>query len=190
MDETTYRLLEIAGSWLAGIGSLLAVVVALHLARIEKAVRLAITAGHRLIITPGVGQDAEVVEISVANVGSRPVVITNVQWKMGVVKRQYAVQVITGWDLDSLRIHGELKPGHRGAFYIVLDPNDPTNWIRRFAKNAPRRFGWLWARRLRIGISTAVGKTIWAPIERNLQEKLSEAADNFPNSRGKYNRAP
>jgi hypothetical protein len=88
MDETTYRLLEVAGSWLAGIGSLLAVVVALYLARAESTIRLKIDAGHRLIITPGVEENAEAISISVANTGARPVVITNVLWKMGIVRRR------------------------------------------------------------------------------------------------------
>jgi hypothetical protein len=29
---------------------------------------------------------------------------------------------------------------------------------------------------MKVGISTAVGKTVWKPIEKTLQEKLIEAA--------------
>ncbi|HEX5847249.1 MAG TPA: hypothetical protein VFY53_13550 [Rhodoplanes sp.] len=78
--------------------------------------------------------------------------------------------------MDSLRIHGKLEPGHQGPFYIDLDPNDPDNWVRRIAKDMPARFRRLWARRMKVGISTAVGKTVWKPIEKTLQEKLIEAA--------------
>lgn len=175
IDENTYRLLVIGGAWLSGIGSLLAVLVALYLARAEQSVRLKISAGHRLVITPGDVDQAEVIDISVANTGARPAVVTNVLWKMGIFKRQYAVQ-ITGSPLDSLRIHQRLEPGHRGSFYIELDPNDEENWIFRFSKNIPQKFRHIWARRLRVGIATAVGKTIWAPVERSLQQKLVETA--------------
>lgn len=178
MTENAYRLLEIIGSWLSGVGSLLAVIVALYLARSARAVQLKINVGHRLIITPGIAGHAEAVDISVANTGAAAVVIANVQWKYGIVKRRYAIQV-TGSPLDSLRIHQKLEPGHRGSFYIELDPNDPENWIRRFSKEAPKKLSWLWARRLRIGISTAVGSTIWAAVEKNLQKKLIEAASTY-----------
>ena len=51
MDETTSRLLEVAGSWVSGIGALLAVFVSL-LARQQTAVKLAVKAGDRIVVSP------------------------------------------------------------------------------------------------------------------------------------------
>ncbi len=180
-DEYTLRVLEVAGTWLSGFGTVLAVAVALYLARSQKVVRLNITAGIRLIITPGEEQDTEVVDISVVNTGDRPVVITNVLWRWGVIRRRYAVQV-TGSAMDSLRIHQRLDTGHRGSFYIELDPNDRENWSRRFSREMPRRFRGLWLRRLQVGIATAVGTTTWAPAENTLRKKLLESAKEVEGS--------
>lgn len=176
LDEYTLRLLEVAGAWLSGIGTLLAVVVALHLARVQKAVRLKVSAGIRLVITPSRGRDAEVLDISVTNIGDRAVVITNVLWRWGIVKRHYAVQV-TGSAMDSLKIHQRLEPGHRGSFYIVLDPNERENWVLRFAKEMPRHFRGAWLRRLQIGIATAVGTTKWVSVEDSLRKELIKSAE-------------
>jgi hypothetical protein len=175
VDKDTLQILDVIGTWLSGVGTLLAVVVALYLARSEKAVRLKITAGVRLIITPGEDQSSEVAEISVANTGARTVFITNVLWRWGVVRRRYAVQVI-GSAMDSLKLHQRLDVAHRGSFYIELDPDDRENWARRFAMKLPRRLRGLWLRRLEVGIATAVGTTIWASVENTLRDKLLEAA--------------
>ena len=176
MDEHVYRLLEIAGAWLSGVGSLLAVIVALYLARKQGAVLLKINVGYRMVITRGSDDHTEVVAISVSNLGARPVVITNVLWITGIIKRQHAVQ-LTGSVMDSLRIHQALDPGHQGSFYIEIDPTDADNWMRRMAKDMPYRFRTLWTRRMKVGISTAVGTTVWEPIEKSLQEKLLEVAE-------------
>jgi hypothetical protein len=79
--------------------------------------------------------------------------------------------------MDSLRIHGKLQPGHQGSFFIDLDPNDKNNWVRRTARDMPARFQKIWVLRMKVGITTAVGKTFWKPIENNLQEKLLEATE-------------
>lgn len=174
LDEHELRLLEVAGTWLSGVGALLAVVTALYLARMERTVRLKVSAGLRLIVTPGEEQTPEVVDITVVNVGERPVVITNVLWRWGILRRHYAVQV-TGSPMDSLQILQRLDPGHRGSFYIELNPDDQENWARRFAKNMPKHFRHIWLRRLQIGIATAVGVTRWSSVEGTLREKLSES---------------
>ena len=84
MDEATLRLLEVAGSWVSGIGALLAVWVSLHLARRQTAVKLAVAAGHRVIVTPGEPEMPEYVSVRVVNLGQQPVTITNVGWRMGI----------------------------------------------------------------------------------------------------------
>lgn len=175
LDDQTWKLIEVAGTWLSGIGTLLAVIVALYLARIEKAVRLKVSAGVRLVFTQGQDETPEVIAISVVNLGDRPVVITNVLWKWGLFKRGYAVQV-TGSPMDSLKIHQTLEVGHQGSFYIAIDAGDQENWFRRFAENLPKRFRKIWLRRLYVGIATAVGTTIWSPVENTMREKLLETA--------------
>jgi hypothetical protein len=174
-DEATYRLLEVIGTWLSGIGSLFAVAVALYLARVRSAVKLKITAGHRLIITPGTKAYSEVINIRVVNLGERAVLITGIELVTGILKRKYFAQM-TSSPMNNLRIPGTLEPGHQGSFYIELDLKDQSNWIRRIAKEMPPKFRSLWVRRMKVGISTAVGRTVWKRIEKGLQEKLLEAA--------------
>jgi hypothetical protein len=137
MNEATYRLLEVIGTWLSGIGSLLAVVVALYLARSQSSVKLKVSVGHRLIVTPGIKRESEVIDISVINVGERPVVITNVLWMTGILKRKYAVQ-ITGPDCFSNRGRNSdphpscpqfTKP-RRYVFRPTINPVISIFWIK------------------------------------------------------------
>ncbi|WP_114185635.1 hypothetical protein [Microvirga aerophila] len=69
MDEPTLCLLEVAGTWVSGIGALLAVGVSLHLARQQTAVKLAVRAGPRVIVRPGEPEMPEYISVHVVNLG-------------------------------------------------------------------------------------------------------------------------
>ena len=86
------------GAWLGAVGTTLAVVAALYLARRESKIRLKVSAGHRLIVTPGSGDMPDYCHVRVVNAGFRKATVTGVGWSIGLFgngpfKRQLAVQI-------------------------------------------------------------------------------------------------
>jgi hypothetical protein len=171
MDEATLRLLEIAGTWVSGIGALLAVGVSLHLARRQTAVELAVEAGHRVIIAPGEPEMPEYISVLVVNLGQQPVTITNVGWRFGLFRKRYAIQMLHGIPLSRVP-PVELTTGQQATFLVPLDN---TNWLKDMARRLDGPFPGLSAWMMRVQIFTSVGKTITRRLESGLRKKLVEA---------------
>ena len=53
MDRATWEFINSFSPWLSAFGTIAAVVIALYLARVDKRVRLEVSAGIRLMVTPG-----------------------------------------------------------------------------------------------------------------------------------------
>lgn len=170
MDEATLRLLEVAGSWVSGIGALLAVGVSLYLAKQQTKVKLAVSAGHRLVLTRGEPETPEYVSIRVVNLGQQPVTVTNVGWRFGLFRKKYAMQFLHGSPLTEAP-PVELTTGKQASFLIPLD----GGWIEKIAVELddtfPRVSAWL----MKVQISTSVGKIVSRRLEPGLRKKLAEA---------------
>jgi hypothetical protein len=177
LSESTLKILEVAGTWVSGIGTLLAVVVSLHLARRQTAVKLDLRAGHRLVVTLGEKQIPEYISIQIVNVGQQPTTITSVGWTIGFFRKSHFVQRVDG-DPMSDQIPKELATGKQAKFFVPLDQE--PNWIERFAANLDARFPAISVRTLRIWVSTTVGKTVFSKPERSLQKMLVEARGKLP----------
>lgn len=54
MDVEFWKFINTFAPWLSALGTIAAVVVSLYLARRDKSIRLEVSAGHRLLATPGV----------------------------------------------------------------------------------------------------------------------------------------
>jgi hypothetical protein len=171
MDEATLRLLEVAGSWVSGIGALLAVWVSLHLARRQTAVKLAVTAGHRVIVTPGEPEMPEYVSVYVVNLGQQPVTVTHVGWRMGIFRKRYAMQMLHGIRLSHVP-PVVLTTGQQAGFLVPLEG---TDWLKDMASELDGTFPWLSAWMMRVQISTSVGKIVTRPLEASLRKILIEA---------------
>jgi len=70
LDENTYKVLDLAGSWVAGIGALSAVITSLWLARRSNTIRLGLLANHVQIVTPGEKSAPDYVQIRIVNKGT------------------------------------------------------------------------------------------------------------------------
>ncbi len=170
MDEATLRLLEVARTWISDIGALLAVAVSLHLARQQTAIKLAVQAGHRILLTPGEQETPEFVLVRVVNLGQQPVVITNFGWRWGIIRKKYAVQSLHQLGLGHVPPI-QLTTGQEAGFYVPLS----GGWMTRMAGELNSKFPRLAAWMVRVQISTSVGKTITRPVESGLRKKLVEA---------------
>lgn len=172
MDEATLRYLEVAGAWVSGIGTLLAVWVSLYLARRQTAVRLGVSAGHRYIITQGSRAKPEYLSIKVVNLGQQPVTITSVGWQFGVFRKSYGFQLLNATPLSHM-VPIELTTGKEANFLVPL--NEETKWLQSQAARLDRTFPSLSAWAMKVQISTSVGKIVSQRLEKGLRKKLVEA---------------
>ena len=163
--------------WVAGTGSFSAVIVALYLARSSNRVKLRVHIGHRIMIATGQkGDPPEYLQIGVVNTGSRVSRVTNVGYKIGIRKKQFAIQV-TGESSLSSPLPIELRDGHEARWMIPLEL--PDNWIDRFCRDflLPNWRTRLWS--ARVQIHTSVGQVFEAPFERGLKDKLAAACSRL-----------
>ena len=89
-----------------------------------------VSAGHRIIVGPGSQEPyPEYLSICIVNIGHRDAQIINIGWKVGIVKKRYAVQSTINDGMSST-IPVRLKDGEEAKFLIPL--NKETNWLRDF----------------------------------------------------------
>ena len=163
--------------WLSAIGTLAAVVVSLYLASQGKRVKLNITVGHRLMVTPGQGRPyPEYILISIINIGHKEVQITNIGWKVGFFKkqRQHAIQVIEQDGLSS-PLPVWLKYGEQANYYIPL--SDKREWLEGFIKDFYKCHLKSRVKHTKIWVSTSLGKTLESTIEKGLQKIILECIE-------------
>ncbi len=174
LSQDTWRFINTFAPWLSAIGTILAVLVSLHLARRDRRIRLEVSAGHRIIVTPGVpGPYPEYLSINIVNVGHRDAQITNVGWKVGILKKKYAVQTTIADGISS-PIPVRLKDGEEAKYLIPLD--ERTNWLENFGKDMLRPFPRILGHFVKIQVFTFIGKTFESRIEKNLRVRLVQAA--------------
>lgn len=162
-----------AGTWVAGIATLLAVLVSLHLAGRSERLRIKATAGIRLVFA-GDGTPAEEhVQISVVNHGDRTVVVNSVGWRIGTRRSaRVCIQPVSGrWTQDYPK---QLAHGEQGTFLVSLVAT-PT-WLSHFANDFVRNASHRNLKTLRALVHTSLGQTVEVVPEKGLLEKLHAAA--------------
>lgn len=174
MDRETWEFINSFSPWLSAFGTIAAVIVALYLARIDKRVRLEVSAGIRLMVTPGVsGPHPEYLVIRIVNIGHREAQITNIGWKVGFLKKKLAVQTTIKDGLSS-DLPVRLKDGQEASYYIPL--NERTNWLKGFVHDfLPNKFR-LRSRFIRVTVHTSIGKSFETKIEKGLRNRLIDVA--------------
>ena len=147
------QILTVLGSWLAGIGSLAAVIVALWLARRGTRVRLHSTVGLRVMIGGEVVHQ-ECLQVSTTNLGDRPVVISTVAWRIGKGRNaRHAIPLFS--DGLSDRLPKRLDHGETASFRIFFP--DPSIWARDHFADLVDRQGGRPGKSLRFEIHTSTG---------------------------------
>lgn len=164
---------NVIGTWLAGIATFAAVVLSLHLARKADAIRLQANAGIRLIFA-GDGTPAEEhVGISAVNRSDRPVTINSIGWRIGKGKNaRHCIQPVKGQYTHQLP--KQLAHGDQASFLVSFRamPGWPKDFATGFIQDLrPRNL-----KTLRAIIHTSVGESVEVVPEKNLLERLREAA--------------
>lgn len=71
-DKETFNFINTFAPWLSAIGTIAAVWVAIYFARQDKRLRIDVSAGNRLIVTPGQkGPHPEYLVVHIVNIGHR-----------------------------------------------------------------------------------------------------------------------
>ena len=165
------------------LATFLAVLVSLYLAARGRRPRLKLTAGERLIITPGQPDHVRVLSFSVANAGERPVHVRGIGWRTGWLRRgpaflrtQAAVQLTGGLGIGKeppYEIQAGAEVSSITLLQNLLDHIQTKSGEPFFARDWPvlgRR-----PTRLRAYAYTADGHTFRVKPERSLAAKLYEA---------------
>ena len=172
MDQESWRFINTFAPWLSAIGTILAVITSLYLARRSRKIRLRISAGHRLLLLPGAeGEPLEYLVIEIVNIGSRIANINNIGWKLGFLRKQMFVQMIINDNLSST-IPIELKDGEKASYFFPF--YDEIQWLDSFAKNLGH-FPRIHARSLKVLAHTSIGQSFEAKIESGLRGELIKA---------------
>jgi len=151
---------------LAALGSIAAVVTSLFLAFRQTAMRLHVTAAHRLTVRTGLPLlPPEVLHIDVVNVGFRDVEVTAIEWKASLFRRQCLLQTTCN-DGFSSRLPIRLLHGQRAQYYLPFD-----SWIAHMRDHL-RPFPHLQARLLGLQARTSVGPTIGGHVEKQLRREI------------------
>jgi hypothetical protein len=167
-DHDTWRFINTFAPWLSAIGTLLAVVISLYLARKTKEIKIKASIGHRIVIEQGISAPyPEFIMIYVVNEGGRVVTITNIGWEIGLIRKRYAVQTLTGHP-TSHRIPTRLGDGEEATYLIPLENN--KRWIADFVEGMLSQNPRLSLLTLRLMIYTSVGKPFSAKVEKSLKD--------------------
>ena len=160
------------GTWVAGLGTLAAVIVALYLARRVENVRLKAHVGLRVVILGDGSPFQRHLGIGVTNLGERPVTINTVGWAVGKRKqRRFAMQPLSGPYTDQYPI--ELAHGKTANFMVsfLVTPN----WLKEFASGFVKDLSDKFLKTLVAQIHTSVGQTVDVRPEKDLLEELKKA---------------
>lgn len=175
MDESTYKLLNVAGSWLAGVGSLLAVITSLWLARRSGILRLGVKASHVQVVTPGMSEAPDYVQVRVVNKGLRPAKVTSVGWQIGLFKKVHLIQMFGDVNSDSLP--KMLNEGEEACLLVKLrDKSDDEDWGVRFARKVLLPHYKLNLKNMKVVVYTSVGQVFRNKIDKSLKKTLLEAS--------------
>ena len=166
MTDWTMQILILLGTWLAGVGTLVAAGVALWLARRAEKVKLKVHVGLRQLIFGDGRPIEEHLAIHVANVGERPVTIVSVGWCVGKGRNRR-----TGLDLSaSNECPKKLEYGETKTFTMPF-----ADWIREFSTDFVQIPTRKHIKTLRAQIHTSVSYTENVIPEEIFLKKIEEA---------------
>jgi hypothetical protein len=173
IGKAEWELYNSFSNWLSAIGTLAAVIVSLHLARRSGRPRAAVSVGHRLVVTQGDrGKPPEVIVFRIVNTGDRTIRVTNIGWRIGLLKKRHAMQLYDQKQSSVLPV--ELAHGQEASWTVPLDAREEP-WLQYFASKMMKPNLWLSCATIKAQFHTSVGEVFMARPERSLVEMLRTA---------------
>ncbi len=157
--------------WLTAIGTLLAVIVALYLARRDKRIQCVTnTSIYVLIDSANPNSASEFVTIIVTNVGTRVFTISSISWRMGIFKKQNFL-MIPALNVYSSTIPVKLNDGEQASFYFPVEDFRRTS-ITNLLERAPKKFRRLWIWFTRIQVHSTTGDSFTFHIRKSIRQEF------------------
>jgi len=180
LPKATWEFINTFADWLAGLGTLAAVITSLYLACASRRIRLHVTVGHKTVIEPLYsGPLPEYISIEVTNMGPRVVYITGLEWRGGILRTIEGSQVPPNNDLSS-PIPVKVADSQQVRWMIPLDSDG--NFISNFAQIFLTP--WLWRiqlRAMRVYVLTSTGGgSPWYPTWSWCQIRIGKALSSLP----------
>jgi hypothetical protein len=159
------------GTWVAGLATLAAVIVALRLAKQVEKVRLKVHVGLRELVMGDGSPFQEHLSISVTNLGERAVTINSAGWAVGKGKhRKFGIQPVAA--IYSTQYPVELTYGKEANFMVSF--LIARTWLKDFATNFVGDLSDRNLKTLVALIHTSVGQTVEVKPENDLLEALKK----------------
>lgn len=166
MEATTVEIWNALGTWVAGIGTISAVITSLWLARNVNEVKLKIKVSSRILIDPSITDHPKLCYIEIVNIGNKIAKITTIGWKIerGKEKKEF-YQNTNG-------SRGEKTPftlDEGMDATIIIDFNGKANWLTTMAEHT-KGFN---IDDLKLIVVTNI-KTFEIKIDKNLAKAIKE----------------
>jgi len=185
MDEPTlfgisksyWDMLNGFANWFAAASSFLAAGMALYIANRSAKPSAKLSVGHRIIFGQGGAKPyPEFAVFRIVNTGDRPIRIIQLGWKVGLIRKRYAIQMHEAMQSSPLPI--ELSHGQEASWSIPLSARQEP-WLEYFAKNllTPNYRIGLWT--LRAQAFTSVGFVFESKPEEGLLKRLKGASQKL-----------
>lgn len=170
MDTQTQALLQIIADWLAAIGTLLAVIVALYLARRDRLIRCVADSTVYVLLDPARSDFPHFVTFTVTNIGTRPFTLTGFHWQTGVISKKYFYIVPPENQLTS-RLPIKLTDGEQASIYIPLEDFRNTT-LPTLLKGQGKHFIYLRVQFMRLIVNTTTGQSMKFKIGKTLRDEI------------------
>ncbi|HTL99417.1 MAG TPA: hypothetical protein VL181_11505 [Holophagaceae bacterium] len=170
--DQTLALWNVIGTWVAGLSTLAAVVVALYLAGRSERIRLKVHVGLREIVEGDGTPSKEHLSFEVTNLSDRPITINAVGWAIGRGKRRrFAMQPTSG--RFTSQYPKELTYGKQANFMVAFanTPNWPKDFVIGFVRDSSLKT-------LVAQVHTSVGTIIEVKPEKGLFNRLQEVGQD------------
>ena len=175
LDQETWRFINSFAPWLAAIGTVVAVITALYLARKEARIQLKVRALIRYVVIAGtdLGPGPNYLSVEVSNVGQRTATVTHIYWKTGIFRKKNYVWLIPPDSPSNVPV--KLNDGEQATFMDLLTKFESFN--EKIAKEDLS--GWasgLKARFVRVCVGISTGDTFESRLDKSLRTHILEMA--------------
>ena len=177
IDKGQWELINSFANWFAALGTFAAAGIALYLANRAGRPTAQVSVGHRIIVGPGSTKPyPEYAVFRIVNTGDRPITVSQIGWKHGLIRRRFAVQTFEPGSSSPLPV--ELSHGQVASWMVPLSSHGEP-WMDYFAKTflSPHYRIALWT--LRGQFYSSVGHVFTAKPEESLLGPLARACEKL-----------
>lgn len=180
-DKSTWQFINSFAPWLAALGTLLAVITSLYLARRDKRINISVNADIVTIIDNS--NQTKCVCIEATNIGYRTANIVSIDWKIGIFRKRRMTQVLATNSISS-KLPIKLNDGDTANYYFPIE--DFHKNLKNFKKCFRTNFVGLETKFIFISALTSTGQIFKSRIKGVLQEWFLVNINRLDTSSNKY----